>query len=145
MFRGKNYLTKNQETKTIEVDCDLYLESLEKLPFNSEEELENAWFKEFWYGDNSYNYEDKRDLSYTMQWNLRIRKNPKGKGFNYAVVVRKHNWGDPRWNYSFKGIYKTNEKCYEYLPWICDGYHATSWHDRQRTAKDISEFKKEEF
>ena len=145
MFRGKNYLTKNSETKILEVDCDLYLESLEKLEFQDEDELEKAGYKEFDYWDNSYNYEDKRELSYTMQRNLRIRKNPKWRGYNYAVVVRKHNWWDVRWNYSIKWIYKTNERCYEYLIWLCDWYHMTSYFSRNRTNEDIQNFKRENF
>lgn len=144
MFRGKNYLTKDQTTKTLFVDCDLYLDTLEKLPFTSEEELEEAGYKEFYYWDNSYNYEDLRELSYTMQWDLWIRKNPKGRGYNYAVVIRKHNGWDVRGNYSLKGIYKTNENCYNYLVWLCDAYHMTSWHKQEQTKKDILQFKQEE-
>ena len=73
MFRGKNYLTKNPETKRVDVDCDLYLESLEKTTYENEDQLLENGFT-YIDGDNSYNYEDynekTRDLSYTMNWNL---------------------------------------------------------------------------
>ena len=79
MFRGKNYLTKNSEG-IIEVNCDLYLDSLQKTDYENEEQvLENGY--EYIDGDNSYNYEiiseKTRELSYTMNWNLYGRKNPK--------------------------------------------------------------------
>ena len=73
MFRGKNYLTKNPDTKRVDVDCDLYLETLEKTTYENEDQLLENGFT-YIDGDNSYNYEDynekTRDLSYTMNWNL---------------------------------------------------------------------------
>jgi len=138
MYRGKNYLTKTPDG--IEVNTPLYLESLEKLPYKDEEELEGAGFSYFW-GDNSYNYEDKRRSTQVMQWNLYIRKNPKGRGYNYAVAIWLHNGGDVRGNYSLAGIYKTNEKCFEYLPRLFDGYHMSSRYSINRYRQDIKEFK----
>jgi hypothetical protein len=97
MYRGKNYLTKTAEG--LAVDSELYLETLEKLPFSSIDELEGAGFV-YSCADNTYNYEDKRELSKTMLWELYIRKNPKGRGYNYAVAVYLHKGGDVRGNYS---------------------------------------------
>lgn len=140
MFRWKNYLTKNSEW-IIEVNSKLYLESLEKSEFTNEEELGKNGFV-FVKSDNSYNYEDKRELSQTMERDLFMRKNPKWRGFQYAVNVYLHNWWDVRGNYSQAGVFKTNEKCFEYLIWLCDWYHMTSIWDRQNTRKQIEEIKK---
>jgi hypothetical protein len=38
MYRGKNYLTKETDG-TVVIDCDLYLDTLEKMPFEDEDEL----------------------------------------------------------------------------------------------------------
>lgn len=140
MYRGKNYLTKTPDG--IEVNSKLYLETLEKLPFDDVDALENAGFSYFG-GDNSYNYEDERPLTQTMQRDLYIRKNPKGRGYNYAVAIYLHNGGDVRGNYSLAGIYKTNENCFRYLVRLCDARHLTrrSYNDFQ--VSDIREFKKE--
>ena len=81
-------MTKTPEG--LEVNSMGYLETLEKLNYENEEELENAGFV-FVCGDNSYNYEDKRILTQSMLWRLYIRKNPKGRGYNYAVAIRLHN------------------------------------------------------
>ena len=56
MYRGKNYLTKNPDTKRVDVDCDLYLESLEKTTYENEDQLLENGFT-YIDGDNSYNYE----------------------------------------------------------------------------------------
>ena len=45
MFRGKNYLTKTPDG--IEVNSKLYLETLEKLPYEDEDALEEAGFSYF--------------------------------------------------------------------------------------------------
>lgn len=42
MFRGKNYLTKTPDG--IEVNTKLYLDTLEKLPFDDVDALEKAGF-----------------------------------------------------------------------------------------------------
>ena len=88
MFRGKNYLTKTSEG--LEVNTKGYLETLEKLNYEDEDALEKAGYT-YVCGDNSYNYEDKRILTQTMRWQLFMRKNPKGRGYNYAVAIRLHN------------------------------------------------------
>lgn len=144
MYRGKNYLTK-QEDWRLEVNSSLYLESLEKLPYNSIDELENDWYKGY-IGDNSYNYEDKRDLTQTMEWNLYIRKNPKGRGYNYAVAIYLHNWWDVRGNYSLAWVYKTNINCFRYLVRLCDGFHISRYYNNSRDFKvqEIKDFIKDE-
>lgn len=137
MYRWKNYLTKTPEG--IEVNSELYLESLEKLDFQDEDELENAGFT-YVAWDNSYNYEDKRTLTKTMQRDLYMRKNPKWRGYNYAVAIRLHNWVDVRYNYSLAWIYKTNENCFRYLVWLCDAWHLTRYNDFRKP--QIEETKK---
>ena len=144
MYRWKNYLTK-LENWTLEVNSKLYLESLEKLQYQTIEELEEAGYK--WYiGDNSYNYEDKRELTQTMERNLYIRKNPRGRGYNYAVAIYLHNWGDVRGNYSLAWIYKTNQNCFQYLVWLCDARHIARYYNNTKDFKlwEIKEFIKEE-
>lgn len=139
MFRGKNYLTKTPDG--IEVNSKLYLETLEKLPYEDEDALEGAGFSYFW-GDNTYNYEDKRPLTQTMQRDLYIRKNPKGRGYNYAVAIRLHNGGDVRGNYTLAGIYKTNENCFNYMIRLCDARHLQRY-GKTWQLDEIKEFKKE--
>lgn len=141
MFRGKNYLTKIDWR--LEVNSQLYLETLEKLDFQDEEDLENA---EYIYccWDNTYNYEDTRDLTQTMQRDLYIRKNPRGRGFNYAVVIRLHNGWDVRGNYSIAGVYKTNENCFRYMVRLCDAWHLCCYnYNRDFHKSDVEETKKE--
>lgn len=142
MFRGKNYLTKTSEG--LEVNTLEYLNTLEKLDFSSVEELENASYT-YVCGDNSYNYEDKRILTQTMQRDLFMRKNPHWRGYNYAVAIYLHNWGDVRGNYSLAWIYKTNENCFQYLVRICDGRHIARYYNNTRDFKksEIEETKKE--
>jgi len=122
MFRGKNYLTKNPETKRVEVDCDLYLETLEKLEYKDEDDLLKNGFR-FIDNDNTYNYEDytekTRELSYTMLWNLYGRKNPRGRGFQYVVEIRKLK---ENWFYETVWYYKTNENCHSYMLWLLDSF-----------------------
>ena len=139
MFRGKNYLTKTPDG--IEVNSKLYLETLEKLPYEDEDALEEAGLSYFW-GDNTYNYEDKRPLTQTMQRDLYIRKNPKGRGYNYAVAIRLHNGGDVRGNYTLAGIYKTNENCFNYMIRLCDARHLQRY-GKTWQLDEIKEFKKE--
>lgn len=143
MYRWKNYLTKLEDW-TLEVNSKLYLESLEKLPYNTIEELEEAWFQGY-IGDNSYNYEDKRELTQTMERRLYIRKNPRGRGYNYAVAIYLHNWGDVRGNYSLAWIYKTNQNCFQYLVWLCDARHIARYYNNARDFKvwEIKDFIKE--
>ena len=117
-----------------------YLETLEKLNYENEEELENAGFV-FVCGDNSYNYEDKRILTQSMLWRLYIRKNPKGRGYNYAVAIRLHNWGDIRGNYTLAWIYKTNWNCFQYLIWICDARHLRAYNRDFYHLQDIDNAK----
>ena len=141
MFRGKNYLTKIDWR--LEVNSQLYLETLEKLDFQDEEDLENAGYT-YCCWDNTYNYEDTRDLTQTMQRDLYIRKNPKGRGFNYAVVIRLHNGWDVRGNYSIAGVYKTNENCFRYMVWLCDAWHLCCYnYNRDFHKSDVEETKKE--
>lgn len=135
MFRGKNYLTKTSEG--LEVNTQEYLNTLEKLDFSSVEELENAGYT-YSCGDNSYNYEDKRILTQTMQRDLYMIKNPRWRGFNYAVAIRLHNGGDVRGNYSLAWIYKTNENCFQYLVRLCD------WRHIARNYNNTKDFKKSE-
>lgn len=143
MYRWKNYLTK-LENWILEVNSKLYLESLEKLQYQTIEELEEAWFKGY-IGDNSYNYEDKRELTQTMERRLYIRKNPRGRGYNYAVAIYLHNWGDVRGNYSLAWIYKTNQNCFQYLVWLCDARHIARYYNNARDFKvsEIKDFIKE--
>ena len=143
MYRWKNYLTK-LENWVLEVNSKLYLESLEKLPYNTIEELEEAWFQGY-IGDNSYNYEDKRELTQTMERRLYIRKNPRGRGYNYAVAIYLHNWGDVRGNYSLAWIYKTNQNCFQYLVWLCDARHIARYYNNTKDFKlwEIKDFIKE--
>lgn len=141
MYRGKNYLTKTPEG--IEVNSKLYLESLERLKYEDIDALEGDGYKYFG-GDNSYNYEDKRPLTQTMQRDLYIRKNPRGRGYNYAVAIYLHNGGDVRCNYSLAWIYKTNENCFRYLVWICDARHlGRMYHSQDFQLGNIKEFRKE--
>lgn len=142
MYRGKNYLTK-QEDWRLEVNSKLYLDTLEKLDFRDEEDLENAGYV-YCCWDNTYNYEDLRDLTQTMQRDLYIRKNPRGRGFNYAVVIRLHNGGDVRGNYSLAGVYKTNQNCFQYMVWLCDAWHLCMYnYNRKFHLDDVEETKKE--
>lgn len=152
MFRGKNYLTKNSEW-IIEVNCDLYLDSLQKTDYENEEQvLENGY--EYIDGDNSYNYESiseqTRELSYTMNWNLYGRKNPKWRGFQYVVEIRKHNWWDVRCNYQTLWYYKTNENCFTYLLRVMDAYKWCDMYQRmylndcmKNKQRSIEDFKKQ--
>lgn len=144
MFRGKNYLTKTSEG--LEVNSRLYLETLEKLDYKNEEELEDAGFM-YCCADNTYNYEDRRELTEGMLWELYIRKNPKGRGYNYAVVVKIHKGGEVRsmLNYELAGIYKTNEHCFEYMVWLCDAWHIARLYNFAKDfhKSEIEETKKE--
>ena len=142
MFRGKNYLTKIDWR--LEVNSQLYLDTLEKLDFRDEEDLENAGYV-YCCGDNTYNYEDNRDLTQTMQRDLYIRKNPKGRGFNYAVVIRLHNGWDVRGNYSLAGVYKTNQNCFQYMVRLCDAWHIARYYNNTKNyhLDDVEETKKE--
>lgn len=142
MYRGKNYLTKTAEG--LAVDSELYLETLEKLPFSSIDELEGAGFV-YSCADNTYNYEDKRELSKTMLRELYIRKNPKGRGYNYAVAIYLHNGGDARANYSLAWIYKTNENCFYYMVWLCDAFHVARYYNNTKDyhKSDIDQTKSE--
>ena len=153
MFRWKNYLSKNPETKQVEVDCDLYLESLDKLNYENEDWLLADGYRYIdW--ENSYNYEGytekTRELSYTMNWNLYGRKNPRWRGYQYVVEIRKHLGGDVRCNYETIWYYKTNENCHYYLLWLMDCF---KWGDywQMRYLRDclrhhkenVEDFKKE--
>ena len=153
MYRGKNYLTKNPDTKRVDVDCDLYLESLEKTTYENEDQLlENGFTYIDW--ENSCNFEwyteKTRDLSYTMNWNLYWRKNPRGRGFQYVVEIRKHLGGDVRCNYKTLWYYKTNENCHYYLLWLmdclkgCDYWQGRYLKDCLRHHREnVEDFKKE--
>ena len=142
MYRGKNYLTKTADG--LEVNSKLYLETLERLDYEDEDALENAGFV-YVCGDNTYNYEDKRILTETMQRDLYMRKNPKGRGYNYAVVVRLHQGGDVRCNYKLAGVYKTNENCFSYMVRLCDAWHIARRYNNTKDyhKSDIEETKKE--
>lgn len=142
MYRGKNYLTKTAEG--LEVNSKLYLETLERLDYEDEDALENAGFV-YVCGDNTYNYEDKRILTETMQRDLYMRKNPKGRGYNYAVVVRLHQGGDVRYNYKLAGVYKTNENCFSYMVRLCDAWHIARRYNNTKDyhKSDIEATKKE--
>lgn len=142
MFRGKNYLTKTSEG--LEINSKLYLETLEKLPYKDEDELEADGYVEVC-GDNTYNYEDRRYTTQYMQWTLYMRKNPKGRGYNYAVAVRLHNGGDARCNYSLEGTYKTNENCFYYMVQLLDARHIVKWRGQKTLyhKDEIDETKKE--
>ena len=124
MYRGKNYLTKEADG-TVVIDCDLYLDTLEKMPFEDEDELLENGF-EYISGDNTYNYENMtaqtRETSYTMNWVLYMKKNPTRKGFQYVVEIKKHLGWDVRCNYRTLGYYKTNENCFYYMLWLLDAY-----------------------
>lgn len=139
MFRGKNYLTKTSEG--LEVNSRLYLETLEKLDYKNEEELEKDGYI-FSCRDNSENYEDKRIITETMARALYIRKNPKGRGYNYAVEI---SIPEKCWVYNTVGIYKTNENCFQYLVWLCDARHLARLYNFAKDfhKSEIEETKKE--
>lgn len=142
MYRGKNYLTKTSEG--LEVNSRLYLETLEKLDYEDEDELEKNGYI-YVCGDNTYNYEDKRTLTETMQRDLYLRKNPKGRGYNYAVAIRLHQGGDVRCNYKLAGIYKTNENCFSYMVRLCDARHIARYYNNTKDyhKSDIEDAKNE--
>lgn len=142
MYRGKNYLTKTSDG--LEINSKLYLKTLEKLPYNNTDELENDGYLEVC-GDNTYNYSDKRRCDQDMNWQLFMRKNPQGRGYNYAVYVRLHNGGDIRCNYTPAGIYKTNENCFQYMVWLLDARHIARYYNNTKDfhKSDIEETKKE--
>lgn len=112
MYRGKNYLTKTSEG--LEINSKLYLETLEKLPYNNEDELEEDGYT-YASGDNTYNYEDNIRCDHSMRWRLYIKKNEHKKGYSYAVAVSLHQFGDIRINYELEGIYKTNDNCFYWM------------------------------